>query len=447
MKLLGAMIGLVLLASMAEAAGPPQYPYPPLSVISDPAPDAANPARMAVVQIPTSGVLINGVLYVAAGSGSHPTLLLFHGLPGNEQNLDLAQAARRAGWNVLTLHYRGSWGSPGTYSFAHCVEDGKAALAFLRTPEAVKAYHVNTDRIVIAGHSLGGIVAARVAADDDAVAGTFLIDPWDTAATGRAMADPKVRKEFIEGELKGDMPPLAGTSIDALTDETVHAGENLDLAAAAKTLSDRPLVIIGAERGIGGDGKRAADAAVAAGGHWVQNETWATDHSFSDMRIALAARLVDWLWTVPPRATSFTGPGWSDQNVFERIIRGQLTIAKVYEDKDVLAFMDNHPESRGHVLVISKLAHARNVMEMDPATLVRLMTVARRIAIAERAAFHPTGVVIQQNNGNAQSVPHLHIHVYPAYGDVPSLSTTAKEVPVAELEKVAAEIRAKLPPK
>ena len=192
-------------------------------------------------------------------------------------------------------------------------------------------------------------------------------------------------------------------------------------------------------------GKAAADAAVTAGGRWVQNETWATDHSFSDMRIALAARLVGWLWTVPPRASSFTGPGWSDQNVFARLVRGQVPVAKVYEDDDVLAFMDNHPESRGHVLVISKVSHARNVMEIDPATLGRLMAVARRVAIAEREAFHPTGIVIQQNNGNAQSVPHLHIHVYPAYNDVPSLSTTAAEVPVEALEKVAAEIRAKLP--
>lgn len=447
MKGIGLWVVAALLSSGAIAAGPPQFPSPPLSVITDPAADAKNPAAMAVVQIPTAGVAINGIFYLAQGSGNKPTLLLFHGLPGNEQNLDLAQAARRAGWNVLTLHYRGSWGSPGTYSFAHCVEDGKAALAFLRTPEAVKAYHINTDRIVIAGHSLGGIVAARVAADDDAVAGTFLIDPADIAAIGRSFADPKNKQAFADGELKGDVAPLAGTSVEALTDETAHAGESLDLAAAAKKLADRPLVIIGAERGIGGMGKTAADAAVAAGGAWVQNETWATDHSFSDMRIALAAKLNDWLWTVPPRANSFTGPGWSDQNTFAKIIRGQIPIAKVYEDRNVLAFMDNHPESRGHVLVISKVAHARNVMEMDPANLQQLIVVARRVAIAERDAFHPTGVVIQQNNGNAGSVPHLHIHVYPAYYDVPSLSTTAKEVPVEELEKVAAEIRAKLPAK
>ena len=57
------------------------------------------------------------------------TVVLLHGLPGNEQNLDLAQAIRRAGWNVLTLHYRGAWGSPGQFSLQHVLEDADAAVA------------------------------------------------------------------------------------------------------------------------------------------------------------------------------------------------------------------------------------------------------------------------------------------------------------------------------
>lgn len=434
-----------ILTTGAEAAGPPQYPYPPLSVITDPAPDPVAPAAMVAFQLPSHGALMNAVLYRAQGSGSHPTLLLLHGLPGNEQNLDLAQAARRAGWNVLTFHYRGSWGSQGSYSFAHCVEDAKAAIDWLRAPDNARTYGINTDRIVIAGHSLGGIVAARTAADDDRIAGTFLIDPADIAAIGRSFADPAKRTAFVDGELKGDVAPLSGTSVEALADETAHAGEPLDLVAAARKLANRPLVIVGAQRGIGELGQAAATAAMAAGGPWVRFYSWPTDHSFSDMRIALSARLVDWLWTVPPRAVSFTGPAWSDQNVFARIIRGELPVAKVYEDKYVLAFMDNHPVAPGHVLVISKVAHARNMMEMDPENLARIMRVARRVAIAERDSLHPTGVVVQQNNGNASSVPHLHVHVYPAYGDVPSLSSQPALVGVDELEKMAAKIRAALP--
>ncbi|MFC3556442.1 alpha/beta hydrolase family protein, partial [Sphingomonas qilianensis] len=89
----------------------------------DPPRDECAPAETLARAIPSHGVNLNAILYTAAGAGPHPTVLLLHGLPGNEQNVDLAQSLRRFGWNVLTLHYRGSWGGPGAFSFAHCVED------------------------------------------------------------------------------------------------------------------------------------------------------------------------------------------------------------------------------------------------------------------------------------------------------------------------------------
>lgn len=90
------------------------------------------PAETLPHAIPSGNVNLNAILYTAAGSGPHPTVLLLHGLPGNEQNIDLAQAVRRLGWNVLTIHYRGSWGGPGIFSFEHCLEDAAAALDWIR---------------------------------------------------------------------------------------------------------------------------------------------------------------------------------------------------------------------------------------------------------------------------------------------------------------------------
>ena len=84
----------------------------PKAVIADPPPDTKFPARMEVIHVPSGGVQINGVVYVASGERPHPAFVFFHGLPGNEKNLDLAQAVRRAGWTVVTVNYRGSWGSP-----------------------------------------------------------------------------------------------------------------------------------------------------------------------------------------------------------------------------------------------------------------------------------------------------------------------------------------------
>jgi predicted alpha/beta-fold hydrolase len=125
----------------------------PASVISDPPPDPMNPPRSAEVLVPSHGLGMNGLFYRAGGAGLHPTMVLLHGFPGNEQNLGLAQAIRRAGWNVLTLHYRGSWGSPGIFSIQHVLQDTDAAVAFVRRPDIAEKFGIDTHRIVLGGHS------------------------------------------------------------------------------------------------------------------------------------------------------------------------------------------------------------------------------------------------------------------------------------------------------
>src|SRR5271169_4463164 len=127
----------------------------PPAIFTDPPPDKAHPAKMTVVHIPTHGLLINGVVYQASGAGVHPTIVICHGLPGNEKNLDLAQAVRRAGWNAVTFNYRGSWGSPGTFRFAHNLQDADAVLAYLRDPNNASKLEIDPKRIAILGHSMG----------------------------------------------------------------------------------------------------------------------------------------------------------------------------------------------------------------------------------------------------------------------------------------------------
>jgi pimeloyl-ACP methyl ester carboxylesterase len=288
-----AMLLPFLLWAGTAAAGPV-----PRAVTADPPADAAAPAAMAAFVLPSGDAAMNAVFYLAAGSRPHPTLLLLHGFPGNEQNLDLAQAARRAGWNVLTLHYRGSWGSPGTFSFAHAVEDARNAMAFLRRPETVTRYRIDPRRIAVAGHSMGGFMAARTGADGGVI-GTALIDAWDIGAERAAIADPARRQALIDQELRDDMPPLAGTSVDAILAEIAAPGDALDLRALLPALARRPLLILGARRGGGSEAEDFGRRARAAGGRTVTSAVMDTDHSFSDHRIALAAALVAWLETLP----------------------------------------------------------------------------------------------------------------------------------------------------
>lgn len=295
MKMSGIIsMAALALATPAIAREPAIHP----AVTTDPAPDAANPARMDAFVIPSGDGAMNAVMYVAAGSGVHPTLLLLHGFPGNEQNLDLAQAARRAGWNVLTLHYRGSWGSPGIFSFTNAAEDAFNALLFLEEASTVAKYRIDTSAIVVAGHSMGGFMAAEAAAAEPRVAGLFLIDPWDPAQTVASLATPQGEAGW-KAEVAGDLPPLAGASYESLTAEIKGDGQKFDLGRKLVGYGRRPLTIIGADRGIGAMARKVGADAQSANPN-SRLMVWPTDHSFSDKRIALADALVRFLAGVAP---------------------------------------------------------------------------------------------------------------------------------------------------
>lgn len=303
MRQFSAALVSTLAAALALAAALPAHAAPartlaapiPRAVIADPPLDHAHPPAMAYVRIPTHGELINGVLYKAAGAGAHPTVLLLHGFPGNEQNLDLAQAIRRAGFDVLTLHYRGAWGSPGAFSFTHALEDADAALAFLKTPETAAKYGVDTRRIFVAGHSMGGFMAINVAAHDPAVAGLVLISAWDIGPDGVRLREPAYRAATLKDEFADDAIPLAGTSADTLMDEAVANASRWDFVDLAGAIAPRPALLIAADDGNWPDTQRLATRLRALGDRSVEAQHVATDHSYSDHRIALESMVVGWL--------------------------------------------------------------------------------------------------------------------------------------------------------
>ena len=129
---------------------------------------------------------------------------------------------------------------------------------------------------------------------------------------------------------------------------------------------------------------------------------------------------------------------YDHDNLFARILRGELPCAKVYEDADVFAFMDIFPQSRGHLLVVSKTSHARNLLDVEPAALEKLILGVQRLARAARAALKPDGLVVTQFNGAlaGQTVFHLHFHIIPRYEHAP-LRGHAEGAP-AETEALAA---------
>lgn len=112
---------------------------------------------------------------------------------------------------------------------------------------------------------------------------------------------------------------------------------------------------------------------------------------------------------------------YDPDNVFARILRGEIPAVKVWEDDAVMAFMDVFPQSEGHVLVVSKTSTARTLLDIEPEVLSRLIHATRRTARAVVKALDPDGFQIMQFNGEAggQTVFHLHFHIVPRWADRP----------------------------
>jgi histidine triad (HIT) family protein len=136
---------------------------------------------------------------------------------------------------------------------------------------------------------------------------------------------------------------------------------------------------------------------------------------------------------------------YDDQNIFAKILRGEIPCHKVYEDEHVLAFMDVMPQGEGHTLVVPKAA-SRNLLDAEFAVLAALMPRVQTIAKAVKAAFAADGVTIMQFNEPAggQTVFHLHVHVIPRFEGIPLRPHTGGIADPAVLKDQAAKIAAAL---
>ena len=112
-------------------------------------------------------------------------------------------------------------------------------------------------------------------------------------------------------------------------------------------------------------------------------------------------------------------PGYDTNNIFAKILRGELPSQKVYEDADTVAIMDIMPRCQGHTLVIPKTP-ARNLLDASPTQLAACMKTAQKMANAVMKAFNADGITVQQFNESAggQVVFHLHVHVIPRHEGV-----------------------------
>ena len=281
-------IAAIVLAVFSAASPAAFAQSAPAAIYTDPPADVAHPSAMTVLHIPSHGVLINGIVYRPSGAGPFPTLVICHGLPGNEKNLDLAQAVRRAGWNAVTFNYRGSWGSPGVYRFAQNIEDANAVLAYLRDPANAARLSVDPKRIAIAGHSMGGWVTTHVAAHDHALIGAILISAADMGAMGSMPRDKAVA-------LMADNKETLAATPESMADEIIANAKAFSFDTTVDGLVPVPLLVLSADDGLAPGTDKLAKEIAAKGGTKVTSVHAETDHSWSDHRIYLESTIINWL--------------------------------------------------------------------------------------------------------------------------------------------------------
>jgi esterase/lipase len=257
------------------------------------------PAGMMPVSFMSSGDKLLGTMFIAHGKGPHPTVLLLHGFPGNENNFDLAHIIRRLGWNVLVFHYRGSWGSDGEYSFKNSLEDTSVAIDFLRAYSSNAMYRCDPEKIVLIGHSLGGFSALMKSADDDSIQNAASLAGFNFGFLANLISGNNEAKKIAMDYLTVGVNQLSGTSADKLLDEMMENADNWNLLNKIGELSQKNLLLIcstydsiaspeihhlpfvGLLEGVGS--KNLSQFELKTG------------HSFSDKRIKLAEHVIEWL--------------------------------------------------------------------------------------------------------------------------------------------------------
>lgn len=134
---------------------------------------------------------------------------------------------------------------------------------------------------------------------------------------------------------------------------------------------------------------------------------------------------------------------YDTDNIFAKMLRGEIPCVKVFEDETALAFMDIFPQSKGHTLVIPKRAEARNLIEMPGDLVGSYMQRVQKVAKAVSKALEPDGMVVTQFNGApaGQTVFHLHFHIIPRYeGDSLKGHSHGQQADMSELNALADKI-------
>jgi len=263
--------------------------------------DETYPPAVTAIYFNSHGKRLNGVLYQANGVGPHPTVILLHGYPGTELNIDLAHTLRRACYNVLIFHYRGAWGSDGEFSFSNMIEDVASASHFLRTNPA--QYRVDANRLLLIGHSMGGFAALHSAARDPEIQYVAGIASADLGLVAKIIrADTKTATDIAASA--DNLFMLKGWNGKRALENIRQNEDGFDVVALAPKLSGKSICLIAADKDSLTPSAMFHTPMVAAyesQGDITLTDTIITgDHFFSWSRFELIDAIMKWVNSCAP---------------------------------------------------------------------------------------------------------------------------------------------------
>ena len=258
-------------------------------VLKDISWDRAAPAGSTELFIPSGNSLLAGLIYRANGAKKHPTLLLLHGYPGNERNLDIAQVVRAHGWNVIYFDYRGSWGSQGKFSFKNCVEDVINVVAFCSKYQ--DSLNIDTSNIVLFGHSMGGWICLKAIQQLPAIKKGFALSTWNIADGYKRVLTEKEEAQLANDPNAGTKYFVLNTSLKDLFSPVIQNHDYFSFVNDGKALSGKQIIMLDEHD----RNKQFAESLKAANHSYFDYAIWQTDHSFTNKRVSLINKLLAFL--------------------------------------------------------------------------------------------------------------------------------------------------------
>jgi hypothetical protein len=251
--------------------------------------DKTAPASSTELFIPSANSLLAGLIYNANGVEKHPTLILLHGYPGNERNLDLAQVVRNHGWNVIYFDYRGSWGSQGKFSFENCVQDVVNVVAFCKKYQ--DSLKIDTSNIVLFGHSMGGWVCLKALQKLPTIKKGFALSTWNIGNDYKNVSTDQEMLRLANDPNTGGKYFVLNTSLKELYTPVIRNKKYFNLVNDGKLLTEKQIVMLDEHNG----NKQVADTIEIVNKSGFEYQVWQTDHGFTNKRVSLIKKVIAFL--------------------------------------------------------------------------------------------------------------------------------------------------------